>query len=274
GLSLAVLKYARYARGARIEDPAPQLSSYLDRKPTLRRPWLVMTQVADSDAPDDYLRRLHPQHPQFEKLRQQYLAQRDGGRHERVEIPTKGNKLYPGTTHKDIALVRDRLGVPAVDGQTEVYDDTLVERVKAFQEKRDISPTNGIINAKTRRAFNEDKQVPLSTLLANMEEWRWMPEDLGQTYVWVNVPEFMVRVVKDGEVVHSERVITGETEMQTPIFSENLQTIFFHPRWYVPESIKVKEIQPRLARGGGYFNRQGMKLLRNGREISPKSDTG
>ncbi len=129
--------------------------------------------------------------------------------------------------------------------------------MKAFQEKRDISPANGIINAKTRRAFNEGKQVPLSTLLANMEEWRWMPEDLGQTYVWVNVPEFMVRVVKDGEVVHSERVITGETDMQTPIFSEDLQTIFFHPRWYVPESIKVKEIQPSLARGGGYFHRQG-----------------
>ena len=271
GLSLAVLKYARYARGGRIEDPATQLSSYLDRKPTLRRPWLVMTQVADSDAPDDYLRKLHPQHAQFEKLREQYLARRDAGAHETVAVPTKGNKLYPGTTHKDIALVRERLRVPAVNGESEVYDDDLVEHVKAFQEKRDISPANGIINAKTRRAFNEGKQVPLSTLLANMEEWRWMPEDLGQTYVWVNVPEFMVRVVKDGKVVHSERVITGETDMQTPIFSQDLQTIFFHPRWYVPESIKVKEIQPSLARGGGYFHRQGMKLLRNGREISPRS---
>ena len=197
-LSLAVLKYARYARGGRIEDPATQLSSYLDRKPTLRPPLLVMTEIAAADAPDDYLRKMHPQHAQFEKLRQQYLARRDGAARPTVDIPAKGNKLYPGTTHQDIALVRERLGVPAADGAADVYDDPLVEAVKAFQAKRDISPANGIINAKTRRAFNEHTQVSLSTLLANMEEWRWMPEDLGETYVWVNVPEYTVSVVKQG----------------------------------------------------------------------------
>ena len=58
---------------------------------------LVMQQLAASNAPDEYLRTLHPQHPQFEKLRQQYLARRDGGAHTIVTIPTKGAKLYPGT---------------------------------------------------------------------------------------------------------------------------------------------------------------------------------
>ncbi|MDP1908642.1 MAG: transglycosylase domain-containing protein, partial [Hyphomicrobium sp.] len=196
-LSLAALKYARYARGGRIADPTTQLSSYLDRKPTLRHPLLVMHQIAASDAPGEYLQKMHPQHPQFEKLRQQYLARRDGATRTTVDIPTKGNKLYPGTAHQDIALVRERLGVPATDS-AEVYDDPLVEAVKAFQEKRDISPANGIINAKTRRAFNEHTQVSPGTLLANMEEWRWMPEDLGETYVWVNVPEYTVSVVSKG----------------------------------------------------------------------------
>ena len=271
GLSLAALKYARYARGGRIEDPATQLSSYLDRKPTLRHPLLVMEQLAASNAPGEYLRTLHPQHAQFEKLRQQYLAHRDGGLNTIVTIPTKGSKLYPGTTHKDIALVRERLGVHAVDGAIEVYDDELAEVVKAFQEKRDITPANGVINAKTRRALNEGKQVSPATLLANMEQWRWMPQDLGETYVWVNVPEYTVSVIDHGQVVHSERVIVGELDKQTPIFSQDLETIYFHPRWNVPESIKVKEILPSLARGGGYFHRQGMKLVRNGREVKASS---
>ena len=71
--------------------------------------------------------------------------------------------------------------------------------------------------------------------------------------------------------MHTERVIVGELDKQTPIFSQDLETIYFHPRWNVPESIKVKEILPSLARGGGYFHRQGMKLVRNGREIKPSS---
>ena len=94
-LSLAALKYARNARGGRIADPATQLSSYLDRKPMLRHPLLVMNQIAASAAPGEYLEKMHPQHPQFEKLRQQYLARRDGAAHIAVDIPAKGNKLYP-----------------------------------------------------------------------------------------------------------------------------------------------------------------------------------
>src|SRR5690606_638454 len=57
GLSLAILKYARYARGGRIEDPATQLSSYLDRKPQLRPPYLVMADVAATGVPDAFLRK-------------------------------------------------------------------------------------------------------------------------------------------------------------------------------------------------------------------------
>ena len=189
GLSLAVLKYARYARGGRIEDPATQLSSYLDRKPQLRPPFLVMTDIAAADAPDDYLRKLHPQHEQFEKLRQQYLARRDGAPQQRRGIPAKGNKLYPGNAqpgHR--ACPRASAGARLPTASPNVYDDALVEAVKAFQTKRDISPANGIINAKTRRAFNEGKEVSPSTLLANMEEWRWMPRISVQPTSWSTFP--------------------------------------------------------------------------------------
>ena len=224
-----------------------------------------MTDIAASDAPDDYLRKLNPQSEQFERLRQQYLARRDGAPQQTVVIPAKGNKIYPGNSNEDIALVRERLHVPIFDGKPELYDDALVEAVKAFQTKRDISPANGIINSKTRRAFNEGKEVSVSTLLANMEEWRWMPQDLGATHVIVNIPEYMVRVINNGQVVHSERVIVGELDKQTPVFSQDLETIYFHPRWNVPESIKVNEIGPAIARG----RRRDMVVMRNGKVIKP-----
>ena len=268
GLSLAILKYARYARGGRIEDPATQLSSYLDRKPQLRPPYLVMADIAATGVPDAFLRKQHPQHPQFERLRQQYLARRNAGEDGALTIP-KGDKLSPGMTDQQIALVRERLGVPAYGVDRTYYDDALADAVKRFQTKHEISPANGTINAKTRRALNDGQNVSPRTLLANMEEWRWMPEDLGETYVWVNIPEYKVRVVRDGEVKHEERVVVGTKNTQTPIFSEDVETIYFHPRWIVPQSIKMHEVYPSLLRGGGYFHRQGMKLVRNGREVNP-----
>jgi hypothetical protein len=111
------------------------------------------------------------------------------------------------------------------------------------------------------------QDVPLKTILANMEEWRWMPQDLGETYVWVNVPEFKLRVVRNGQVVYTDRVVTGQEDKQTPVFSEDLKTIFFNPRWYIPESIKMKEIKPNIS--GGYFARHGYRVVRDGHAVDP-----
>jgi len=179
-LSLAILKYARYARGGRIIDPTVLLNSELDRKPQLVDPEVVIKGIAGAEEPDVYLRGLNPQHPQFEKLRQAYLATRS-------------------------------------------------ERMAA-------------------------------KLLANMEEWRWMPDDLGDLHILANIPEFMVHLVKDGKDIHSERIVVGEVGKQTTIFTRNLKTIVFKPLWRVPESIKVRELLPSLRRGGGLFRQYGLQL--------------
>jgi L,D-transpeptidase YcbB len=73
-LSGAALKYARFARGGRITDPAEQLNSNLDRRPQWIEPKIILERLAGNEEPDAVLRSLHPKHPQFEKLRQLYIA--------------------------------------------------------------------------------------------------------------------------------------------------------------------------------------------------------
>jgi L,D-transpeptidase YcbB len=276
-IAFAVLAYGRDARGGRIMDPSKQLSSYLDRAPQLVEPSILLTELAESDDPGELLRKLHPQHAQFEKLRQKYLELRTkaAGVREIVRLPDSGPKLVPGIKHREVGLLRERLGVSVasaggVSADETEYDAALVEAVKAFQEKNGQKP-DGIVGRNTRAALNDFDAPDPQRLLANMEQWRWMPADMGDVYINVNIPEFMVRVVDHGNVVLEERVVTGQTDKQTPVFSDQLETIFFHPRWNVPESIKVLELYPSLARGGGSFQRQGLKMMRNGREVSASS---
>ena len=73
-LSQAALKYARFARGGRITDPAAQLNSNLDRRPQWIDPKIILEKLAASETPDAVLRDLHPKHAQFEKLRQLFVA--------------------------------------------------------------------------------------------------------------------------------------------------------------------------------------------------------
>jgi murein L,D-transpeptidase YcbB/YkuD len=275
-LSLAALKYARYARGGRITDPAAQLSSYLDRKPQLLEPKDVIEKLAAANEADAYLRGLNPQQPEFEKLRQKYLEMRNAAAAAKTVMLPPGPQIIPGRSHPQVALLRQRLKVAApapVAGKPvdeTFYDETLKAAVVAFQ-KESGTLGDGIVGNATRALLNDVEELSPQKLVANMEEWRWMPEDRGDLYVTVNIPEFTLRIVKNGAVIHTERVITGLVDKQTPVFSETMKSIAFQPRWNVPNSIKVNELYPSLARGGTSFHRQGLRLSLNGRDIDPES---
>lgn len=114
------------------------------------------------------------------------------------------------------------------------------------------------------------KLPDVKTIEANMLRWRWLPRDLGNVYVWNNIPEFMTRVFKNGELIHEERIIVGQSDQQTPVFSDRMEKIVFKPQWGVPNSIKITDLLPRLRSGDtGVLERRGMKIVENGRTISP-----
>jgi L,D-transpeptidase YcbB len=178
-----------------------------------------------------------------------------------AQLP-EGPALKPGMRHPDVVLLRQRLKLAAPAGAEDVYDRQVQEAVADFQRKNGIKP-DGSLGARTRTALNGggDKPPPAygsdeQRLIANMERWRWMPEDMGEFHVWDNIPEFQTRVVRKGQVVHQAKIIVGRVETQTTIFSANMRYVVFGPEWGVPDSIKVKELLPYLrttSDGPGFF---------------------
>ena len=75
-LDLAILKYARFARGGRLN--LRELSTLFDQAPPLRDPKIVLTEIAAARTPDTYLQSLHPKHEQFRRLRKALLKMRGG----------------------------------------------------------------------------------------------------------------------------------------------------------------------------------------------------
>ena len=95
-----------------------------------------------------------------------------------------------------------------------------------------------------------------------------MPEDMGDIYVWNNIPEYTQRVMIKGLVARKEAIVTGQTDKQTPIFSRQLRKITFKPTWIVPDSIKVRELLPNLVRGGSLMREWGLEVLRDGQPVN------
>jgi murein L,D-transpeptidase YcbB/YkuD len=216
-LGIAALKYGRYARGGRLDPPS--VSRMFDQKPVIYDPKSLLQALAvtdDVDTADAYLRNLHPKHPQFARLRQAMLASR-GARADdpspNVKIPA-GPAIKPGQEHAHIALLRQRLAIPAAaDGNETLYDDALATAIKAVQAQNGLDQT-GVINTATRNALNgADRPSPgsnLQRIIVNMERWRWMPEDLGDFYVWDSVPEQMTSVYDQGKQVLAEKIVVGK----------------------------------------------------------------
>ena len=81
-------------------------------------------------------------------------------------------------------------------------------------------------------------------LRANMEMWRWMYDDMGEFYVFNNIPEFMQRVYRNGQVIRSEKIVAGLIDKQSSVFSRPLKHVVLRPKWRVPELIAVHEAWP------------------------------
>jgi L,D-transpeptidase YcbB len=284
-ISYALLDYTHDARGGRIE-PA-QLSPNLDPTLALPDPLEVIESIAYRADPAAYLRSFQPAHPRFEMLRDKLIELRGGGDNaERPEVTIPDGPLLKfGVVDPQVALLRTRLEVSA--GQNpHLFDDAVLKAVRKFQLEHNTS-LDGVVGPSTRRHVNQPhlrnvgRPSQIEAVLLNMERWRWLPHDLGAFYVIVNVPEFTLRVVKDDETIHTARVVVGEADKQTPVFSDEMRTVVFNPYWNVPNSIKTEEIRPYIGPESSWFGvgrwntsvlqRHNLRIKYGGREVDPES---
>jgi murein L,D-transpeptidase YcbB/YkuD len=95
----------------------------------------------------------------------------------------------------------------------------------------------------------------------NLDRWRWLPRDLGQKYVIVNVPAYTVALVEGGRTLDRRRAVAGAIKTPTPSLSATITGAIFNPWWEVPSSI-AKEVRGKKGyvtaktEGGGVRYRQ------------------
>ncbi|MFN3947505.1 MAG: L,D-transpeptidase family protein, partial [Aquificaceae bacterium] len=94
-------------------------------------------------------------------------------------------------------------------------------------------------------------------------------------YILVNIPSFELFLIEDGQVKLSSKVIVGRNYKDdfrpTPMLYSKVESITINPKWYVPVSIAVKDLLPKIKKNPSYLTKKGFKVLSMGREIDPLS---
>lgn len=268
-LSEAAVGYARQASGVRVE---PRTIGLVSAKPDVAAPQDVLAKLAASDDAGEVLASHNPPHQGYRDLREKLFELRR-------ERPAVAQRIAPGPVLKvgmkdpRVPLVRARFGINAAADKSDehlVYDTRVASAVADFQRAHGL-PANGALTGRTIAALSGGDPSRLEgEILANMEKWRWLPRDMGETRIEVNIPDFRARLIRDGKIVHSMRVIVGKPETPTPVFSDTMEFMVVNPSWHVPQSI----IRKQLAQDPTYYARNGYEVVRRGNNIFVRQPPG
>ncbi len=110
-----------------------------------------------------------------------------------------------------------------------------------FQRRHGLSAT-GRLDPATLTALNVPLAERARQMALNLERWRWLPQELGDRYILVNIPAFHLEVVARGETVLEMPVIVGKPKSRTPLLSSMMTYLVLSPSWTVPPSIAGQEI--------------------------------
>ena len=165
-----------------------------------------------------------------------------------------------GAKDARVPALRERLGLT---GDGAIYDKAIADAVKTFQQEHGQKPTGTLTQAMLDTLNGRDADRIADIITANLERWRWMPHDLGSTYVIVNLPDFTLRVIDNGKLDWTTKIVDGKPSTPTPIMSAEMKTITVNPTWNVPPSIVANEYLPLLRQDSTILARMGLNVTRN-----------
>ena len=129
-------------------------------------------------------------------------------------------------------------------------------------------------NAAWAEAQASGNMTPDPRLLANLDRVRSLPAT-GR-FLLVDAGSSMLTLYQNGQPIDSMKVITGTSELPTPLIASVMYYITYHPYWHAPDHLVRKTIAPNVLRlGMGYFKSHGYDVIDEWSEhanvIDPKS---
>jgi murein L,D-transpeptidase YcbB/YkuD len=256
-LTISVVTYARHAQIGRVHWS--RVSADIFYEQSAPDPAEVLANVAAAKDVAEALAAYEPHSAGYLALKAK-LAELRASHHTDQPRIANGPSLKIGMHDERVPQLRARLGV-AESGTT--YDNPLADAVRKFQAIHKLKPT-GTLDAATVEELNgraPDRKIDV--IIANMERWRWIPRDLGNTYVIVNLPDYTLRVIRQGQQVWMTKIVVGKPATPTPIMSAQMKSITVNPTWNVPDSIAANEYLPLLRQDPTILQRMGLQVSYN-----------
>lgn len=184
------------------------------------------------------------------------------------------NRMKVGSNSPSVAALRRRLvasgDMPADQarrGNPETFDSYVDAAVRRFQIRHGLRP-DGIVDETVLDVMNVPIETRINQLNINLVRIRSAGTNLGDRYIFMNIPAAELQMVEFGRVVERHNAVVGKIDRQTPVLTSQVREINFHPYWHVPVSIIRKDLIPKMQTEPDYLAKNHIRIFDNrGQEV-------
>jgi L,D-transpeptidase YcbB len=282
-LSDAVLKYAYHLRYGVVDPNRIFPDSYA--LPVVDSAKKDIFKPLNSENIFEYLKGLQPKNPQYKKLQAALKHFSD--------LDTSGWKKIKNNSQTN--LIVERFALLGFIDTSKINmsnfnnkDSVFIRAVAKFQIANGLNG-DGKIGQPTIDKLNVSKEDYIEKIKLSMERLRWSTYSDSARYILVNIPDFRLHVIQNGQEQFEIKVCTGKKkpsnyeeqfkqylksrrnrpdDWETPQISGEVSYLVLNPTWTVPPSIIKEEIYREAVKDSNYLQRKNFKVFKNGKLVN------
>lgn len=224
------------------------------------------------------IERLIPPHPQYDEMLGFYASYKGYAAAGCEKLPANW-RFRNGSKGEEVKKLQARLKCQGFyDGELDGrYEGATVEAVKSFQRHHDL-PDEGTVLEETMKALNVSmdyrvKQIAL--VLQRMREARF--DRMGEFFIRVNIPSFLLKVFENGEMIREHKVIVGTNRLdddkvnhvqghinRTKLLGTRLYEVIVNPTWILPKRVEEGELASSLDKDPDHLTKSNIKKVKLG----------
>ncbi len=178
-----------------------------------------------------------------------------------------GPLLSLGDRHEQVVQLRQLLQLSGdyreapPSGQPDLFDKPLFDAMVRFQMRHGAVHVDGILGPESRDLLNVPPWIRANQLLLNIGRQEALQAVASARYVQVNIPDYRLWLVADGDVQLEMKAIVGRKSRQTPVFSSQVSALVINPAWSVPRSIAMRDFLPHWRQDSRYLEKKNLLVL-------------
>lgn len=180
-------------------------------------------------------------------------------------------QVDPVLVDDDIKVAVKPFGEEQLKYLNQIFESDPKEMVAGFQKFEPKAPLYQAL--KNQLVANKGKwsRDQINKVRASMEKLRWLPQNLGERYVMVNLAMTEMKVIEKGQAVLSMKTVNGRPIRRTPMMVDVMKRVELNPTWTVPLNLAIWDKLPRIREDVGFLKRLGLQVFQPGSE-QPISD--